>query len=299
MKIVVAAKERLYHFFSAYAPQTGCSDQAKEEFWSLLDEKTAEVPSKDVIIVAGDLNGHVGVTKDGQYKKDMGENLLEFCRKSTSYHTTAMDDWKYHKTYLDITCSSNGSTRTRIDFFLVKDLDRSLVTDAKVVPYETVAPQHRSLICTLKIAPPRLKQEATDAIRQAARSELGTTKPGRRKVDKQAWLWIDDLKAKVQEKKTLYHAFLGEKTADNWRKYQETKKAAKRAAAVAKATHYGDVNEKLESCDGVRQTEDIERFFGTNDEDGRLLMDRKKALMRWRDYFEEISTVEFSHPPIP
>ncbi|VDP35009.1 unnamed protein product [Heligmosomoides polygyrus] len=65
MKIVVAAKERLYHFFSAYAPQTGCSDQAKEEFWSLLDEKTAEIPSKDVIIVAGDLNGHVGATKDG------------------------------------------------------------------------------------------------------------------------------------------------------------------------------------------------------------------------------------------
>ncbi|VDO79373.1 unnamed protein product [Heligmosomoides polygyrus] len=65
MKIVVAAKERLFHFFSAYAPQTGCSDQAKDEFWNLLDEKTAEVPSKDVIIVAGDLNGHVGATKDG------------------------------------------------------------------------------------------------------------------------------------------------------------------------------------------------------------------------------------------
>ncbi|VDP07722.1 unnamed protein product [Heligmosomoides polygyrus] len=28
-------------------------------------------------------------------------------------------------------------------------------------------------------------------------------------------------------------------------------------------------------------------------------MDRKKALKRWRDYFEEISTVEFPHPAIP
>ncbi|VDP33316.1 unnamed protein product [Heligmosomoides polygyrus] len=63
MKIVITAKERLCHFYSAYAPQTGCSDQAKDEFWSLLDEKTAEVPSKDVIIVAGDPNGHVGATK--------------------------------------------------------------------------------------------------------------------------------------------------------------------------------------------------------------------------------------------
>ncbi|VDO80714.1 unnamed protein product [Heligmosomoides polygyrus] len=27
-----------------------------------------------------------------------------------------------------------------------------------IVPYETVAPQHRPLICTLKTVPPRLKQ---------------------------------------------------------------------------------------------------------------------------------------------
>ncbi|VDP12578.1 unnamed protein product [Heligmosomoides polygyrus] len=65
MKIVVAAKERLFHFFSAYAQRTSLSDQAKDEFWSLLDEKTAEVPLKDVVIVAGDLNGHLGATKDG------------------------------------------------------------------------------------------------------------------------------------------------------------------------------------------------------------------------------------------
>ncbi|VDP11805.1 unnamed protein product [Heligmosomoides polygyrus] len=161
MKIVVAAKERLHDFFSAHASQTGCSDQAKDEFWNLLDEKRVEVPSKDVIVVAGDFNGHV-------------------------------------------------------------DRDQSLATDAKIVPYETVAPQHRPLICTLKIAPPRLKQvercsaarikwrrmkekeaalipsvrlstvtavdetwkKATDAIRQAAQSELGISKPGRRKVDK-------------------------------------------------------------------------------------------------------------------
>ncbi|VDP34871.1 unnamed protein product [Heligmosomoides polygyrus] len=65
MKIVVAVEERRCHFFSAYAPQTGCSEQTKDEFWSLLDEKTAEVPSEDMIVVAGDFNGHVGATKDG------------------------------------------------------------------------------------------------------------------------------------------------------------------------------------------------------------------------------------------
>ncbi|VDO70466.1 unnamed protein product [Heligmosomoides polygyrus] len=58
-------------------------------------------------------------------------------------------------------------------------------------------------------------EKAADAIRQAAKLELGIAKPGRRKVDKQAWLWTDDVKVKVREKKSLYHVFLGEKTADN------------------------------------------------------------------------------------
>ncbi|VDP50694.1 unnamed protein product [Heligmosomoides polygyrus] len=168
MEIVSAAKERLYHFFSVYALQTGCSDQAKDEFWNLLDEKTAEVPSKDAIIVASDLNGHIG---------------------------------------------------------------------------------------------------------------------------------------KMRGKKSLYHVFLGEKTAVNWRRYQEATKAAKKAVAVAKATHYEDVNEKLESRYGERylcqlakfrhrQTEDIEKFFGINDENGRLLMERKKALKRWRDYLRHHGDLE-------
>ncbi|VDP08548.1 unnamed protein product [Heligmosomoides polygyrus] len=46
VKIVVAAKKLLCHFFSTYAPQIGCSKQSKDVFWSLRDEKTAVVQSK-------------------------------------------------------------------------------------------------------------------------------------------------------------------------------------------------------------------------------------------------------------
>ncbi|VDO81410.1 unnamed protein product [Heligmosomoides polygyrus] len=74
--MVVAAKERLYHFFSAYAPQTGCSDQTKEEFWSPLDEKTARVPTRDVTIVGGDL----GAAKGGYswFRNADGERILKY-----------------------------------------------------------------------------------------------------------------------------------------------------------------------------------------------------------------------------
>ncbi|VDP15935.1 unnamed protein product [Heligmosomoides polygyrus] len=291
MKIVVAPKERLYHFFSAYAPQTGCSDQAKDEFWSLHDEKTAEVPSKDVIIVAGDLNGHVGATKDGYschggFEYGPRNADVEHILDSAESHNLTIVNTVFRKGDWHFASYYSGSTKIQIDFVLVRDRDRSLVTDAKI---EMVAPQHRPLICTLKTDPPKLKQsrvddtwkKATEAIRQAAQSEPGIMKPGRRK-DKQAWLWTDDVKAKVREKKSLYQVFLYEKTADNWRKYQEAKKAAKKAVAVAKATHYGDVNESREEVD----------------ENDHLLTDRKKVLKRWCGYFEEIFTVEFPPPAI-
>ncbi|VDO94994.1 unnamed protein product [Heligmosomoides polygyrus] len=57
-------------------------------------------------------------------------------------------------------------------------------------------------------------KDATDAITRAARFELGTTKPGRRWINKQAWLRTDDVR-KVRKKKQLYHVFIGGKTPHN------------------------------------------------------------------------------------
>ncbi|VDO63408.1 unnamed protein product [Heligmosomoides polygyrus] len=209
-KIVVAAKERLYHFFSAYAPQSGCSDQAKEEFWGLLDEKTAEDGYS--------CHGGFGY---GSRNAD-GERILEYAES----HNLTIVNTVFRKRDSHLISYYSGSSKYQIDFVLVKDRDRSLVTDAKIVPYETVAPQHRPLVYIFKITPPRVQQvercgaarikwwrmkekeaavifrvrlptvttvdetwkKATDTIRQAARLELSITKPGRRKVDKQIWL---------------------------------------------------------------------------------------------------------------
>ncbi|VDO94726.1 unnamed protein product [Heligmosomoides polygyrus] len=72
------------------------------------------------------------------------------------------------------------------------------------------------------------------------------------------------------------HVFLGDKTANNCQKYHEAKKAAKKAVALTKATHYNYRKARVARC--------------INDENGHLLTERKKALKRWCDYFEGIST---------
>ncbi|VDP35068.1 unnamed protein product [Heligmosomoides polygyrus] len=122
MKIVVAAMERLYHF-SVYAPQTGRSDQAKDEFWSLLDEKTAGIPSKDVNIVAGDLNGHEGATKDGyschggfgyETRNADGERILDYAES----HSLIIVNTVFRIRDSHLVSYYSGITETQIDFVL-------------------------------------------------------------------------------------------------------------------------------------------------------------------------------------
>ncbi|XGW34046.1 hypothetical protein V3C99_018088 [Haemonchus contortus] len=166
MKIVVVIERQKYHLFSAYAPPAGCSDQTKDTFWNLLDEKTAEVPLQEAIVVAGDLNGHIAPPKP---------KIAETCGPA------------------------------RIKWWRLKEKEEVVVAS---ILLPTIA-----------------------------------------------------------------------------------KKDAKKAVAFEKAAHHADLNKKLKSRD--------EKFFGINDENGRLSTDRRQVLKRWREYFANISAVEFAHPAIP
>ncbi|VDO97032.1 unnamed protein product [Heligmosomoides polygyrus] len=201
---------------------------------SLFYEKTAEVPSQGVIIVAGDL--------DTLALQKTGTAVMVV---SALVHVTLMA----------------GRTERS-----VKD--------------QVVANERKGNSCDF----------AHSVANGHDRRQPNAPKHERRKVDKQTWTWTDEIKKSPKK--------------------EEAKKAAKKAIAVARATHYDDVSGKLESYDGERflyrlakvchrQIEDVEKFFGINDENRHLLMDRKMVLNRCRTYFEDVSAVEFVHPSIP
>ncbi|VDO29049.1 unnamed protein product [Haemonchus placei] len=82
---------------------------------------------------------------------------------------------------------------------------------------------------------------------RVARSELGMTKPLWRKLDKQRWLCTDHVrvrgrKRKIRESSTT-HFFLRRQL----RELSNSEEEAKEAVISAKAAHYADLNEKLES----------------------------------------------------
>ncbi|KAL6742029.1 hypothetical protein Aduo_015229 [Ancylostoma duodenale] len=164
MNVVIATVERRLYFISAYAPQAGCSDKVRDDYWMLLDEKTVEVPSEDTIIIAEDLNGHMGTAKDGyschrgfgyETRNVDGERILEFADS----HNLVIVNTKFRKRSSHLVSFYSGNTQTHIDFVLVRHRDQNFVTDAKVVPYEIGATQHRPRICTMKLIPPKQRQD--------------------------------------------------------------------------------------------------------------------------------------------
>ncbi|VDP28002.1 unnamed protein product [Heligmosomoides polygyrus] len=139
IKIIVVVEQRRCHFFSAYAQQTACSQPIKDEFWSLPDEKTAEVPSENMIVVAGDLSGHVRATKDGYSfhggfgygsRNADGEHILE----NAESHDLTIVNTKFRKRDSHLISFYSGKAKTRIDYVLVRRRDQGLVTDAKTMP---------------------------------------------------------------------------------------------------------------------------------------------------------------------
>ncbi|VDO44533.1 unnamed protein product [Haemonchus placei] len=65
-----------------------------------------------------------------------------------------------------------------------------------------------------------------------------------------------------------------------------------------KLEHYGERYVHRLAKTRNRQTENIEKFLGINDENGHLLTDRRQSLKRWRECFTNISTAGFTRHAI-
>ena len=88
MKIKIVMGKKVQNIFSVYAPQVDRPEAEREAFWAMLDGVTT-VGESVVLLVAGNLNGHIGEDRRGfeevmgahefGVRNQEGERILELC----------------------------------------------------------------------------------------------------------------------------------------------------------------------------------------------------------------------------
>jgi Reverse transcriptase (RNA-dependent DNA polymerase) len=154
LKLMVG--QETINIISAYAPQIGLEVHLKEKFWEDLEGLVQGIPREEKVFIGADLNGHVG-RETRQFRgvhggfgfgglNEEGQSILDF---SMAYDFKIMNTcFKKREEHL-ITYTS-GTSRSQIDFFLVRSLDKGVCTNCKVIPGESLTTQHRALVLDVR-----------------------------------------------------------------------------------------------------------------------------------------------------
>ena len=139
MCLKVLIGDKLVTCICAYPPQTDRSAGEKDSFWDqiiiiiirafVMISVTGSIPASELIIVGGDLNGHIGTNVDGYdgvhggygfgERNADGERKLEFCDAMELIVTNAC--FKRQKNKLATYVS--GGTVSAIDYLLLRECD--------------------------------------------------------------------------------------------------------------------------------------------------------------------------------
>ena len=185
MKLVTPGKN--FNIISAYAPQQGCDQEEKTAFWNQLEEVLRKVPGREELIVAGDLNGHVGQERSGYERWHGGETLGQRNDEGESILDTArMYDLVITNTFFrqkeeHLLTFRSGIHSSVIDYILVRRESLRNVKNCKVIPGDPIATQHRLLVMDLKAK--RKKEKRRDRPERIKWWKLKETE-GREYIDK-------------------------------------------------------------------------------------------------------------------
>lgn len=152
--------QKIMNIICAYAPQTGCKEQEKYEFWEDLDEVVIHIPLGETKFIMGDLNGHVGESSDtykdihggfgyGTWNKD-GQRVLEFAAR----HNMTIINTTFQKKPEHLITYKSGGNSTQIDYILSDSSLKKNFKDCKVIPGEPLTTQHRLLVGVYKLHKP-------------------------------------------------------------------------------------------------------------------------------------------------
>ncbi|KAK3561742.1 hypothetical protein QTP86_012989 [Hemibagrus guttatus] len=137
--------------------EVGCELEEKERFWSELDEVMESIPTGERVVIGADFNGHVGegntgdeevMGKFGVKERNLeGQMVVDFAKRmDMAVVNTYFQKREEHRvTY------KSGGRRTQVDYILCRRGNLKEISDCKVVVGESVARQHRMVVCRMTL----------------------------------------------------------------------------------------------------------------------------------------------------
>ncbi|KAK3516276.1 hypothetical protein QTP70_008643 [Hemibagrus guttatus] len=137
--------------------RVGCEIEEKERFWSELDEVMDSIPMGERVVIGADFNGHVGegnrgdedvMGKFGVKERNLeGQMVVDFAKRmDMAVVNTYFQKREEHRvTY------KSGGRRTQVDYILCRRGNPKEISDCKVVVGESVARQHRMVVCRMTL----------------------------------------------------------------------------------------------------------------------------------------------------
>ncbi|KAK3507778.1 hypothetical protein QTP70_000334 [Hemibagrus guttatus] len=296
---------------SGYAPQVGCELEEKERFWSELDEVMESIPTGERVVIGADFNGHVGegntgdeevMGKFGFKERNLeGQMVVDFAKRmDMAVVNTYFQKREEHRvTY------KSGGRRTQVDYILCRRGNLKEISDCKVVVGESVARQHRMVVCRMTLMVCKMKtskiekktkwwklkkEECCEEFRQKLRQALGgqvllpddweTTaevirktgrkvlgvSSGRRKEDKETWWWNEEVQDSIQRKRLAKKKWDMDRTEENRQEYKELQRRVKREVSKSKQKAYEELYTRVHTREGEK---DLYRLARQRDRDGK------------------------------
>ncbi|KAK3570538.1 hypothetical protein QTP86_022087, partial [Hemibagrus guttatus] len=279
--------------------------------WSELDEVMESIPTGERVVIGADFNGHVGegntgdeevMGKFGVKERNLeGQMVVDFAKRMDMgvVNTYFQKREEHRVTY------KSGGRRTQVDYILCRRGNLKEISDCKVVVGESVARQHRMVVCrmTLMVCKTKRskiekktkwwklkKEECCEEFRQKLRQALGgqvvlpddweTTaeviretgrkvlgvSSGRRKEDKETWWWNEEVQDSIQRKRLAKKKWDMDRTEENRQEYKELQRRVKREVSKAKQKAYDELYTRLDTREGEK---DLYRLARQRDRDGK------------------------------
>jgi hypothetical protein len=198
----------------------------------------------------------------------------------------------------------SGGRSTQVDYILCRRCNLKEIKDCKVMAGESVAKQHRMVLCRIILMVKRIKREiaeqrtkwwklkneevrmkfrnelrqaldgqevlpddwtsAANVIRETGRRVLGLS--SRRRADKETWWWNKEVQECIQRKRLAKKKMDTERSEESKQEYKESHSKVKVEVAKAKQKAYDDLYARLDSREGDN---DIYRMARQRDRDGK------------------------------